>query len=631
MSGICGIFNFDGAPLDPDMLRKMAESAAHRGPDGIHYWISRNVGFAHLALHVTPESVRERQPLLSGDGLICLAADARVDNRQELMETLAPRGYLREKDPTDAELILAAYQCWGAECPARILGDFAFAIWDGRKQQIFCARDACGVKPLHYSRLGRTFCFASEVQQVIQHPRVPRRLDEAAIADFLTMNFYDQWATMFLDVRRLPPAHSLTVNGAAMRLERYWDVDPSARTIYRRDEDYADHFLHLFRRAVADRLRTRGKTVGITMSGGLDSCSIAAVGQQVLSAKRDSRQLIAYSYAFDRLRDCDERCYSRAMADELGIEIEYVPAERFWFLREPLELRPSLETPFLWFESATRHVMMRLKQRGGRVLLTGEGGDSLVMGSRLIWADRLLRGHIAVLRELARHARQKGKPYHRVLYANMIRPLVPDSLIRPLRRLTGRATSQVPDWIAPEFARRTRLAETLARPPMPRHFRSPARQDVYRVAVALSVRPAIYWYDNLGSRFGLEVRHPFLDRRLVEFVLSIPPEQLFQGEERKLILRRAMAGIFPEVIRRRGDKTEFSSFVSLSLREKESKQIGRLLKTSLLGKMGMVDAAKLHSEYEDYRRRRPVKPSVTLFPPIVLELWLRKYLEIFEK
>lgn len=631
MSGICGIYNLDGAPVDPGVLRKMAEAASHRGPDGIRYWMNGNIGLAHLALHVTPESVREKQPLLSRDGLICLTADARMDNRPELIESLTAKGYLLDKEPTDADLILTAYECWGVKCSVHILGDFAFAVWDDRKQQLLCVRDACGVRSLHYSQVGKTLCFASELEQILQHPGVPRRLDEMAMADHLTTNFYDRASTMFLDVRRLPPAHRLIASRAGFRLQRYWDIDPSARTTYHHDEEYAAHFLHLFRRAVEDRLRTRAKVVGIAMSGGLDSCSIAAVAQKSLSTNCGSPRLAAYSWVFDQLKDCDERAYSRAMAEELGVEIEYIPAERFWFLREPVPLRPSLESPFLWNELLVRQMLARFKERGGRVMLTGEGGDSLLRGTRhSIYADRLLRGHIGALWELARHTRQKGRRYHRLLYTHIARPLVPDAVVRWFRRLVGgHMSSQVPDWIAPGFAKRIGLAERLASPPVPRRFASLARQDIYRLAVALGVGPAIYWYENEVARFGLEASHPFLDRRLVEFVLSIPPEQLFRGERRKLVLRQAMAGILPEDIRQRRDKTMFDSFAGLSLREKQVEQINRLLKAPLLGNMGIVDAERLRSVYEDYRAGGEVKAAITLFPPITLELWLRNYYRLF--
>ncbi len=631
MSGICGIFNLDGAPVSPTQLHKMTEAAAHRGPDGIHYWIDHNIGLAHLALHVTPESVRENQPLLSRDGQLCLTADARVDNRPELIEILTAKGYLLDKEPTDADLILTAYQCWGADCPVHLVGDFAFAIWDARERRLLCVRDARGVKPLHYSQLNRTFCFASEVGQVIEHPGVPRRLDEIAVADILTRNFHDEEWTLFRDVRRLPPAHRLIANANGIRLQRYWDLAPSARIRYRRDEEYAAHFLHLFRRAVEDRLRTRAKVVGIAMSGGLDSCSIAAVAQRMLSGKGGSPRLVAYSYAFDNLKDCDERAYSQRMADELGVEIEYIPAEQFWFLREPVSLWPNLESPHLWFESATRHLLGRLRDRGGRVLLTGEGGDGLLRGTPLSQGDRLRRVEIGVLREIARYARDKRRPYHRLLYGYLARPLIPDVVVESLRRLLGRTTQpHIPEWISPTFTKGTRLAERLA-VRLPRVSRSPSRQRFYERTIVLSAEGrAVSWHDHAAARHSLEARHPFLDRRLLEFVWSIPPEQLFRAGQHRALHRRAMAGILPETIRLREDKTIFDSFVALSLREKEAGKVRELLKSPMLGKIGAVNPEKLRLEFEDHFTGRATTPVGILIPPIVLELWLRRYYTLLQ-
>ena len=339
MSGIVVVFNLDGAPVDPGLLGRMAEAAAYRGPDGIRYRVDGNVGLAHLALNSTPESLQELQPLLSADGVLCLTADARVDNRDELYSTLTTSGYLQGKDATDADLILAAYRCWGEACPEHIIGDFAFAVWDGREQKLFCARDPFGIKPLHYSQIGSILCVASEAQQILQHPGVPRRLDEVALADHLVNNCDDEERTMFLDVRRVPPGHRLIATRSGLRTERYWDIDPGVDIRYGRDSEYEAHFLALFQRAVADRLRSSGPVVGVTMSGGMDSTSIAAVAQRILAAGDGGSRLIAYSYAFDTLADCDERIYSRAVAAQAGIEIAYIDAERFWLLDDPARIR----------------------------------------------------------------------------------------------------------------------------------------------------------------------------------------------------------------------------------------------------------------------------------------------------
>ena len=129
MSGLCGVVHFDGAPVDPQILSHMATAASHRGPDGTRFWTDDAVGFAHLVHHVTPESCCEQQPLVSEDGRFALNADARIDNREELSRTLKAKGYLTEPNPTDADLILAAYRCWDTDCPSHLIGDFAFAIW----------------------------------------------------------------------------------------------------------------------------------------------------------------------------------------------------------------------------------------------------------------------------------------------------------------------------------------------------------------------------------------------------------------------------------------------------------------------------------------------------------------------
>src|SRR6266852_1652272 len=138
MSGLAGIYNLDGRPVDPALLRRMTERIAHRGPDGSGYWIDGPVGLGHRMLHTTPESLQEKQPLLDETGKLCLVFDGRVDNREELKEALTAKG-ARLRTDTDVEIVLRAYECWGEECLKRIIGDFAFVIWDRRHHQLFCA------------------------------------------------------------------------------------------------------------------------------------------------------------------------------------------------------------------------------------------------------------------------------------------------------------------------------------------------------------------------------------------------------------------------------------------------------------------------------------------------------------
>src|SRR5262245_42090580 len=245
----------------------MTNCIAHRGPDGTGQWVDGPVGFGHQMLSTTPESLHERQPLRDETGDLCLVLDGRVDNRSELKAALEARG-ARLHDDTDAELVLKSYVVWGEECPKHIIGDFAFAIWDGRKRQLFCARDFFGIKPFYYHIDDSTFRFGSEQHQILEDPAVRRRPNEGMIAEYLASAITNQEETLYQDIRRLPPAHVLIVRAGQVRKQCYWSPDFSKNIRYRTDEQYADHFLSIFKESIRCRLRSVG-TVGIALSGGL--------------------------------------------------------------------------------------------------------------------------------------------------------------------------------------------------------------------------------------------------------------------------------------------------------------------------------------------------------------------------
>jgi asparagine synthase (glutamine-hydrolysing) len=210
MSGIVGLWRLDGQPVARAELMRMAESLAHRGPDGGGVWNDGAVGLAHRMLRTTPESFREWLPLANATGDLILTADARIDNREELIAELGLAD--RPLDEiSDSRLILGAYEKWGEGCPEKLLGDFAFAIWDGRCRRLFCARDHVGVKPFYYYRSARVFAFASEIKALLSLGAVPRQLNEVRVADHLVGNFADRTITFYRDIFRLPAAHSMTV------------------------------------------------------------------------------------------------------------------------------------------------------------------------------------------------------------------------------------------------------------------------------------------------------------------------------------------------------------------------------------------------------------------------------------
>ena len=634
MSGICAIVNFDGAPVDPEVLRSMAEQCAYRGPDGIRYWIQGNVGLAHLALHATPESLREIQPQLSEDGMLCLTADARVDNRPELINLLTAKGQPVRPDSTDADLILAAYCEWGEACPTQIIGDYAFAIWDAREQRLFCARDAFGIKSLNYARVSSTLCVASEAQQIIQHPVVPRILDEVTVADYLVDNLNDETRTMFMDVHKVPPAHILTADQSGLQTRRYWDIDPHFQTIHQNDDEYAAHFLEIFQRAVADRLRTpNGTSIGITMSGGMDSTSVAAVAQQIINSYSGQPHLLACSYAFEYLKECDETKYSQAVADECGVELIYVPAENFWFLDNDETYTPSLETPFMpTEESVIQHILSIFAERNARVWFTGHGGDSLVGGSPLIYADRFQRGDLTVFGEIAHFFHKYDHPFSSVMKAYrdwILKPLLPKPALQFYR---GLKRAPLPEWLDANLVHRTKLDERIMASPIPRRFPDHAQQDNYKRIIAQgSVGRAASWIERAAALFHLEARHPFLDRRLAEYLLSIPPDQTFRAGVWKYILREAMRGILAQVVLTRPDKTRFSRYFDMGFKYKETGKIREIFGSSLLNTLNLVYSKKLLDVYERSISEKQDWDGIKGWSAITLELWLRKHYQLLHQ
>lgn len=620
MSGFCALVDLAGAPVDPEALRAMA--AFRRGPDGETHWIGRlgdSAGLCHLPLHATAESVAERQPLSSRDGTLHVVADVRLDNRRELIDRLTADGTLLERQPGDAELILAAYLRWGRECPAHLLGDFAFVLWDARLRRLFCACDAVGVKPLHYARAGSLLCVASDARQVLQHPAVSRRLDEIAVGDYLASRATEPCRTFFRNVRRLSPGHRLVAESTGVHIDRFWELDPDARTVHPRDQDYVDHFLALFRRAVSDRLRTQAGSIGILMSGGLDSTSVAAVASRCAPAE-GSRRLFSASFVFERLQQCDERQLIQAVTAHLDLEAELISAERFPVLDDPETRRPSLEAPFMAWDACFREALRRARGRGARVLLTGHGGDDLLWGSRLVYADRLRRGDPRAVLEVLQAASAHRQAWSWIVYHHLVQPLLSPAGDRALRRLTGKDQgSNLPDWIDAGFARRTGLTDRMQETP-PRRFPEAARQALYDHLRQTPWDRSAFWYDQHAADFGIEVRHPFLDRRLIEFLVSIPPAQLFRADLSKRLLRQAMIGFLPETVRLRRAKTHLSAFLAFSLDGGlgggKRMQIERLLAAPLATEMGILDGKRLLAAY----KRNPDR----LWNPIALEIWLRE-------
>ncbi len=542
MSGIVGLLNLDGAPVDRQLLQEMTEFLSYCGPDAQAVRSVGSVGFGHAMLRTTPESATERQPATL-DGEVWITADARVDDRAELVHKLRSKGCECSESSPDAELILQAYSAWGEECVEHLLGDFAFAIWDGCRRRLFCARDHFGVKPFYYAQAGDSLVFSNTLECVRRHPGVSNELNDQAIADFLLFGHnHDLLTTPFADIQRLPPAHFLTWSRGELGTRRYWILPVEGPIRYGRAGEYVEHFRELLRAAVQDRLRT--DRVGIFLSGGLDSSSVAATAKELLLRHGASFDLRAYTQVFEKLFPHEEGYYAKLVAEALGIPIHPLVADDYalferWDQPE-LQTPEPTDFPLLAIDAD----QARQVSHHSRVALWGNGGDPLFHAQCWPYIVGLLRSF------------QWGRLVWEVGGYMLARGRIPPPLAgfrTRLRRLLGLRVEQpeYPCWLNRELearlslpARWKRWQESLLDTVSPHPTRPGAYEDLLRPIWSHSFESG----DAGATRFPVEVRYPFFDVRLVRYLLALPPVPWCVDKE---LVRVAMRGVLPEPVRRR--------------------------------------------------------------------------------
>lgn len=442
-----------------------------------------------------------------------LKANARIDGREELIQKLK----LTVKESlSDDELILHAYEAWGEDCVEHLIGDFSFAIWDGRLQRLFCARDHFGVKPFFYTHVSDHFNFSSSLNALRLDPCVSDTLNEIAIGDYLLFGVnQDHSTTIFKDIQRLPPGHTLTVANNTITIRRYWAPSIPVEVRFRDSESYVERFSELLARAVADRLRT--DRVAISMSGGLDSTSLAAI------ASEHGATVHAFSVVYDSLIPDQERYYSMAAAEYLNIPITHVSADRYSLFDEQVAGDMDQPEPFLLSpQTGQFNDLLRLCAEFSPVALTGYDGDAFM------------------------HEPQPSRFRIRTRIKRMLRKQDEDD--------------QFPEWIDESFATHTNLRERWKQfwtNPVYRGKRPAAMR-----ALNSKIWTALFeGYDRGSTKLHLDVRHPFLDVRLIEYLLAIPTKPWCVH---KHILRSAMKGKLPPAVLNR-QKTGLAGDPALQL------------------------------------------------------------------
>lgn len=568
MSGIAGIVRFDGHPPETARLESMLAGMGRRGPDGIGRWSGGSVALGHLMMHTTPESLSEQQPLASADGELVLVGDGRIDNREELSASLSHSG-ARPLDATDAALFLAAYESWGDDFPRRIEGDFALAIWDARRRAAICVRDRIGAKPFLYHWDGRRFAFASEVRPIVDLPWVDEELNEATVAQFLMSDIRSFEGTFWRGVRRLPPALRMIVTAEGLRSEFYWKVDLGRRLRYRRDEDYVDHYRSLLGDVVR-RMSRSHRPLAFEVSGGLDSSALFAVADE---AEREGRLqapgMDAYTLKFDEDSPANELGHARAVAAQLGRPLHEIDP-----VREPLDWYFAEAARFADFpgypNGVMHHGLWKTAAEKSRTLISGLGGDEILLGSPQRYLDLLTRGEFGDLPRLLRtDLRELGLATtgSRLLHGG-VRPMLPRSLRAVLKRIAGPrvpARYDLRGWLSPRLAG---AYEALAS--QPEMAATGVRFRDERPYLLWLLRPTMSHVLEINERPAagmLELRHPYMNAGLVSFSASLPERLLTAGAVDKRLHRWAMRTSLPPGVLGRRDKAEFTSVFAEPLAE----------------------------------------------------------------
>jgi asparagine synthase (glutamine-hydrolysing) len=540
---MCGIGGIVGPGSDPQRVHRMMDEQKHRGPDGEGFFSDREVALGHRRLSIIDLSDAGRQPMSTPDGRYTLIFNGEIYNYRELRSELSPAEL---RSSTDSEILLHAYAKWGPNCLERLIGMFAFAIWDSNHQELFLARDRFGIKPLYFSRLDGDFLFSSEIRGLLT-AGVERTVNEKVLYDFLARDFYEHNdETFFAGIHKLPPASWMVIkrSGEMVGPEVYWSLaDEAAKMkVPARQEEREEVLLNLCSSAIDLHLRS-DVPVAVALSGGLDSATLLALLDRV---HPDPSRVEAFSFCFPE-SEYSERPYVEAMATHTGRKATFAEVSAKTFAETAEKFCLSQEEPYAGAPiSAYSLCFERARAAGFIVVMDGSGLDEGLAGYDRFrparWADLLASGrhHELELEFASGGVNSELKRNQAAIQMKIAaQPAGDVGLGQDLTK------SVKPDCINQDFANfAASESPTFSRP-----FHDSLRNLMYRELRYTKLPRALRFRDRLSMAVGTELRPPFLDHRLMAYEFALPAEDLIHRGVSKSILRRAAKRLLPETTR----------------------------------------------------------------------------------
>ena len=613
MSVQAGIWNFDGRPIDRKMIDDLSESLKQQGPDGESLYLNGSVGLLYRPFHTTAESRQEKQPCVSRGGFI-ITWDGRLDNREVLIADL--RSDL-DAGPTDLAIFAAAFDRWDTDCFRRIVGDWAVSIWKPEQRELLFAADYMGIRHLFYYLKNNQIWWSTDLSPLVLLSGDKFHIDDDYIAGYFAHD-PDAHLTPYREIREVPPGQFVRIRNSSVSVERYWRFSSKSRIRYKTDAEYEEHFRHLFRQSVHRRLRSDSPILA-ELSGGLDSSSIVCMADDVIAKRGGQIPLLdTISYYDDTEPNGDDSIYFQKIEQKRGRAGIHVDCSDCGSSTASLEYSEFCALPGALGTGQKLDTERADVVRGGgyRAVLSGIGGDEFLGGvpdPRAHLADLLVQLKLVSLaKQLTAWSLVKRRPWIHLLWESAI-DVLPASLGQYLVK-----EAKVESWIRKDFAKRTRLA--VRQLDVDEHFGLwlPTRRSYIGGLVQMA--------GNLAKSMPPvsppeELRYPYLDQNLIEFILSIPATQLLRPGERRSLMRRSLAGIVPEEILSRRTK-QLGARTPVLVLEKHWDELQSIYQTPLSAGLGYVDGVQLLKTICDARAGKIVTLARVLWT-ISLEYWLR--------
>lgn len=591
MCGISGIISLNNVPITTTDIAGMNHAGKHRGPDGQGYLLAKinkdswqlqeinesnildsyqtsqwTVALGHSRLAILDLTPAGHQPMSSADKKLWIVHNGEIYNYLELRQELELKGY-KFSSHTDTEVILAAYWAWGIDCLSRFNGMWSFAILDLNQNKLFCARDRAGIKPFYYYYDGTCFLFASELKQIMVHPKVQKKINNGVLYDYLVYGYSDHSEqTFYQSINQLRGAHYLVVplTQDSHQLPapiRYWNIDLGNKITGWSDQQYADRFLELFEDSIRLHLRS-DVPVGSCLSGGLDSSGIVCMVNKILRAEGKEAMQNTVSSCFE-----DKKYDERQFIDQITKFTEVTPHCTFpsgdKLIGEIDQVLYHQDEPFGSTSIYAQWNVFRLaKETGLTVMLDGQGADEILAGYHSYYKDYFIS--LARQGKLVRLLKEASSYYGMYRSLAYIRNAFFTLLLPKCLKHWRQQKSVVPaKWLSKEFrevgAKMSPYNKFLKTVDESHNLKSGSYLDqkLYEMFFTTCLPALLHYEDRNSMAFSIESRVPFLDYRLVEFMFALPDEQKIKNGWTKYVYRNAMRNILPEAVRLRQDKMGF--------------------------------------------------------------------------